>query len=85
VSFTGAEKVREAIWSDWPACSAKPDANGVAEHPLFGGQSSEWHCLHCDEKSTSEQMADNMWHCRKCSATPIDIHPTAWWREQVDA
>ena len=22
-----------------------------------------------------EQMAANMWHCPKCSATPLDIHP----------
>jgi hypothetical protein len=24
-------------------------------------------------------MADNMWHCPKCSATPIDIFPEPFW------
>lgn len=78
----GVEKVREAIWTDWPARSATPDASGVVEHPLFGGQSAEWHCLHCDEKSSGAQMVANMWHCPKCSATPIDMHPTPWWNEE---
>ena len=75
-----ADRVREAISRDWPRRSTKPDAGGRATHPLFGGNSAEWFCLHCDAESTGRQMAANMWHCPKCSATPIDIHLTPFWR-----
>ena len=75
-----ADRVREAISRDWPRRSTMPDAKGRATHPLFKGTSAEWFCLHCDGESTGRQMAANMWHCPKCSATPIDIHPDPFWR-----
>jgi hypothetical protein len=52
--------------------STHSDPDGTAVHPLFGGASAEWPCLHCDALSTGAEMAANMWHCPKCSATPIE-------------
>ena len=77
-----AEKLRARIAADWPRRSTKPDRAGRTMHPLFRGISAEWFCLHCDTESSGEQMAANMWHCPKCSATPLDIHPTPFWRAQ---
>lgn len=75
-----AEKLRARIASDWPRRSTKPDQQGRALHPLTGGLSKEWHCLHCDAVSTGAQMAGNMWHCPKCSAPPIDIFAEPFWK-----
>jgi hypothetical protein len=74
-----ADRLRERIAVDWPRRSTKPDAEGRAQHPLFKGLAREWHCIHCNGVSTGAQMAENMWHCPKCSATPIDIFPDAFW------
>lgn len=68
-----AAKVRAGISSDWPRRSTKPDAEGVVLHPLFGEKSSEWYCLHCDGKIAGAQLAENLWHCPGCGASPIDI------------
>ena len=76
-----ADGVREAIAKDWPRRSTKPDKEGRVAHPLFGDVSAEWYCLHCDARSTGAEMAANMWHCPKCSATPLDMHASAWWKE----
>lgn len=73
VAQTAAEKLRARIASDWPRRSTKPDAEGRVRHPLFSKLSGEWHCNHCDGEFTGAQIAVNMWHCPKCSATPIDI------------
>lgn len=79
-----ADGVRESISHDWPRRSTKPDADGRAMHPLMkGSPSAEWYCLHCDGKSTGAQMASNMWHCPSCSASPLDMHATAWWKEEA--
>lgn len=75
-----ADKVREAIARDWPRRSTKPDSEGRAAHPLFRGVSAEWRCLHCDGEFTGSQMAENMWHCPKCSATPLDIFAEPFWK-----
>lgn len=75
-----AEKLRARIAADWPRRSTKPDADGQAQHPLFKGVASKWYCLHCDGESTGAQMADNMWHCPKCNATPIDIFISPFWK-----
>ncbi|WP_076827847.1 hypothetical protein [Bradyrhizobium brasilense] len=83
VANKAADGVREAIAQDWPRRSTKPDQNGTVVHPLFGGVSAEWFCYHCDARSTGAEMAANMWHCPKCSATPLDMHPAAWWKENV--
>lgn len=80
ITDIAAEKLRARIAADWPRRSTKPDAKGRALHPLTGGLSSEWYCLHCDAISTGAQMADNMWHCPKCSATPIDIFAEQFWK-----
>lgn len=76
-----AEKLRARIARDWPRRSTKPDAEGRTVHPLFDrGLSNIWYCLHCDGISSGTQMAENMWHCPKCSATPIDIFGQPFWR-----
>jgi hypothetical protein len=75
-----AEQLRARIAADWPRRSTKPDARGCARHPLSSNEASEWHCLHCDGAFTGAQMAKNMWHCPKCSATPIDIFAAPFWR-----
>lgn len=82
IANAAAEKLRAGIASDWPRRSTKPDKEGRVLHPLFRerGLSSEWHCLHCDAASTGAQMAANMWHCPKCSATPIDMFPEPFWK-----
>lgn len=68
-----AAKVRAGIASDWPRRSTKPDAEGTVLHPLFGEKSADWYCLHCDGKITGAQLAENLWHCPGCGASPIDI------------
>jgi hypothetical protein len=80
IASLAADQVREAISRDWPRRSTKPNRAGHTMHPLFRGVSAEWFCLHCDTESTGEQMAANMWHCPRCNATPLDIHPTPFWR-----
>ena len=82
VANVAAEKLRARIASDWPRRSTKPDGKGRVRHPLFveRGLSSEWHCMHCDTVSTGKEIAANMWHCPKCSATPIDIFAEPFWR-----
>ena len=84
IANKAADRMREAIAQDWPRRSTKPDKDGYAVHPLFGGVSADWYCLHCDTRSTGADMANNMWHCPKCSAAPLDMHPNAWWKEPVD-
>lgn len=79
-----AANVRAGISSDWPRRSTKPDAEGVVQHPLFGGRSAEWFCLHCDGKITGAQLAQNLWHCPGCGASPIDIFSTPAWLDGSD-
>ena len=55
IAKNAADGVREAIAQDWPRRSTKPDKNGCAVHPLFGGVSAEWYCIHCDARSTGRK------------------------------
>jgi hypothetical protein len=80
-----AAKVRAGISSDWPRRSTKPDADGVVLHPLFGGKASSWYCLHCDGKITGAQLAENIWHCPTCGASPIDIFSAPASLDEVGA
>lgn len=82
IANAAAEKLRARIASDWPRRSTMPDRQGRALHPLSGGLSKKWHCLHCDAVSTGSQMAANMWHCPRCSATPIDIFAEPFWKAE---
>ena len=75
-----AEQVRARIASDWPRRATRPDANGLAVHPLSGEEGDTWHCLHCDGQAPSKAMAANLWHCPSCHAAPIDIFNGPWWR-----
>lgn len=79
-----AIKVRAGISTDWPRRSTKTDAEGVVVHPLFEDRSAEWFCLHCDGKITGAQIAENLWHCPACGATPIDIFAAPFWLEGSD-
>ncbi|MEP1931950.1 MAG: hypothetical protein ABJJ37_11775 [Roseibium sp.] len=79
IALARAEIVQAQTSSDWPRRSTKPDADGRVRHPLSGGLSKEWFCLHCDGKFTGTEIARNMWHCPDCSATPIDIFSSPFW------
>lgn len=85
VGRKAADDVRDAIAKDWPPLSMKPAEDGSAQHPLFGGVSAEWHCMHCETRSSGKDMAGNFWHCPKCNATPLDLHPEAWWRKSASS
>ena len=76
------KRVHARIASDWPSRATAPDAAGLAEHPLGHGVSDTWWCMHCDHRSTSVQIAANLFHCPNCLATPMDIHTSPWWLEQ---
>lgn len=79
-----ADRMRDRIRADWKATSFTADEHGRMCHPLFEREpSADWYCLHCDRKHNATEMAANMWHCPKCSATPIDIFPTPFWKEPL--
>ena len=78
-----AERVRAHMSTEWPRRTTKPDADGMALHPLGRGLSSKWFCLHCDGEFTGSDMARNLWHCPDCSATPIDIFDSPFWLEET--
>ncbi len=80
ISNEAAERLRARIARDWPRRSTKPDADGQAQHPLSKGVAATWYCLHCDGEFTGAQMAENMWHCPACSATPLDIFVERFWK-----
>jgi len=83
IAYAKAEQVRARIASDWPRRSTKPDAEGRAVHPINGGLSDTWYCLHCDEASSAKAVAANLWHCPSCSASPIDVFSSAWWLDEA--
>ena len=79
VAMSWRRRVQARIASDWPKRSTVPDHDGRAKHPLFGEVQSRWFCLHCDGEFTGKQMAENLWHCPSCHASPIDIFSKRWW------
>lgn len=79
-----SQQIRARISTDWPRRSTKPDAEGKVRHPLGRGESNEWFCLHCNGEITGPQIADNLWHCPACGASPIDIFVTAFWLNEND-
>lgn len=76
-----AGNVRGEISADWPRRSTKPNLEGVVRHPLSGGESNVWFCYHCDGKITGAQIAQNLWHCPGCGASPLDIYDAAFWSD----
>lgn len=78
-----AARVRGAISTDWPRRSTKPDLDGTVRHPLSGQESSIWFCYHCDGKITGTQIAQNLWHCPGCGASPLDIYAAAFWAQDL--
>ncbi|MBD9627025.1 hypothetical protein IB279_29165 [Ensifer sp. ENS06] len=76
-----ALRVRAEISADWPRRSTKPDLSGVVRHPLSRDESAVWFCLHCDGKITGAQIAQNLWHCPGCGASPLDIFDTPFWSD----
>jgi hypothetical protein len=81
ICLASVERLRARISADWPRRSTKPDADGHAQHPLFKGVSAHWHCMHCEHEFSGTQMAENLWHCPVCRATPIDISAAPFWKE----
>ncbi|MBL4807706.1 MAG: hypothetical protein JKY31_10510 [Rhodobacteraceae bacterium] len=84
IAQTRSEQIRARIASDWPRRSTKPDAEGKVRHPLGHGLSDKWFCLHCDALITGQQIADSLWHCPACHASPLDIFETAFWLSDDD-
>ncbi|PON07974.1 hypothetical protein [Rhizobium hidalgonense] len=76
-----AAQVRGEISTDWPRRSTKPDHEGMVRHPLWGDESAVWFCLRCDGKINGPQIAQSLWHCPDCGASPLDIFNTAFWCE----
>ena len=74
-----AHGMHAKVASDWPRRSTMPDKKGRAMHPLQRGLSAEWHCLHCDGVHDGCAMAENLWHCPICQATPLDIFKEPFW------
>lgn len=83
IAMDATDGVRAAITKDWGSAAMQPNEDGSVKHPLFGGVSAEWFCMHCDTRSTGAEMSSNMWHCPKCNATPLDIQTNAWWKEPL--
>ncbi len=81
VANAKAEQVRARIASDWPRRATRPDAEGMAVHPISRSEGDTWHCLHCDGQASSKAMAANLWHCPSCHASPMDIFNAPWWLE----
>jgi hypothetical protein len=79
-----SQKIRARISTDWTRRSTKPDAEGKARHPLGRGLSNEWFCLHCNGVITGLQVAENLWHCPACGASPLDIFDNAFWLDEND-
>lgn len=67
-------QVRARMAVDWPRRSTKADLNGVARHPLGGGDAAIWYCHSCDAQITGAQLAENYWHCPNCGTHPLNIH-----------
>lgn len=84
IAITHSEQVRAGIASDWPRRSTKPDKDGRVRHPLSGKESDSWYCLHCNSAITGQQVADSLWHCPACKASPLDIFDTAYWLDAGD-
>lgn len=74
-----AAQVRAEISTDWPRRSTKPDLDRVVRHPLSHVESDMWFCVHCNGKITGAQIAQNLWHCPGCGASPLDIFDTPFW------
>lgn len=67
-------RIRAQMAVDWPRRSTKADIDGVARHPLRGGDASTWYCHSCDVQITGSQVAENYWHCPNCGTHPLNIH-----------
>ncbi|WP_430449396.1 hypothetical protein [Rhodophyticola sp.] len=74
-----ATKMRARIASDWPRRATKPDVNGEIVHPIHGDRAAKWYCLHCESKIGGVQLAESLWHCPGCGASPIDIFSSPFW------
>lgn len=67
-------RIRAQMAVDWPRRSTKADLDGVARHPLRGGEASTWYCHSCDAQISGSQAAENFWHCPSCGTHPLNIH-----------
>ncbi len=67
-------RIRAQVAIDWPRRSTKADLDGVARHPLRGGEAAIWYCHSCDAQISGSQAAENYWHCPNCGTHPLNIH-----------
>jgi hypothetical protein len=67
-------RIRAQMAVDWPRRSTRADLDGVARHPLRGGDAATWYCHSCDAQITGAQLAENYWHCPNCGTHPLNIH-----------
>ncbi|TBF85697.1 hypothetical protein [Rhizobium leguminosarum] len=74
-----ALRMHAEVASDWPRRSTMPDQHGRVQHPIGGGLASKWFCLHCDGEHSGRTMAENLWHCTACGASPIDMFAAPFW------
>lgn len=82
IAQTRAAQIRAGIASDWPRRCTKPDAQGRVRHPLGLGLSNTWVCLHCNSEIDGQQIADSLWHCPSCKASPMDIFESTFWLDK---
>lgn len=66
-----SKRIRAQMAVDWPRRSTKADLDGVARHPLRGGEASTWYCHSCNAQITGSQLAENFWHCRTAARTHL--------------
>lgn len=69
-----SKEVRTHLAVDWPRRSTKADLDGVARHPLGGGDAAKWYCHSCDAQISGVQAAANYWHCPNCGTHPFNLH-----------
>jgi hypothetical protein len=74
ISQERSKRIRAQMAVDWPRRSTKADLDGVARHPLRGGEASTWYCHSCDAQIKGSQLAENYWHCLNCGTHPLNIH-----------
>ncbi|WP_375260831.1 hypothetical protein [Palleronia sp.] len=79
-----AQKVRARISVDWDRRCTRPASDGTVRHPLGRGEADTWYCLHCNGRLAGRQLADNIWHCSGCGASPLDTFLEPFWLNEED-
>jgi hypothetical protein len=73
------QRWRELVWSrirrDWGTRSFESDAKGLFYGPYSENGAKRFHCIHCEQTFSGEELQQNYWHCPdpKCGASFLDI------------